>query len=214
MAEHRGWLPSPGFRAAPLWHSSSRGVSGCLSDPPRTPSPKSETLSLSWWLICVPSHGTLSSCAANRIRAEAPCGAVPRLQVHTCEAPLAISTGGSSDQTHAKQFYPTRTLSFFLFLSFFPPALPSLRPLPSLLPFFLSRVSFQEMGILFFHLIQSQILAPPFKPLFAHRTIKPSANVITSVHLQAHAVSSPLHGCRLIQAPSLARIVTIHWKRP
>ena len=38
--------------------------------------------------------------------------------------------------------------------------------LPSFLSLFLSRVSFQKMGILFFHLIQSQILAPPFKPFF------------------------------------------------
>ena len=90
--------------------------------------------------------------------AEAPRGSAPQLRVHTSEAPDAISTRGSSDQTHAKQIYLTRTLSFFLSLPFFLPSFsPSLPPSPPLPfpPFFFSRVSFQKTGIPFFQLIQS-----------------------------------------------------------
>ena len=114
--------------------------------------------------------------------------------------------------TPGKSTSPEPFLSLPFFLPSFSPSLPS-QSLPSFLSLFLSRVSFQKMGILFFHLIQSQILAPPLSLFFlslfvftAHN--QPSANVVTSVPRQAHPNLFP--SPRLLPSPGPHLIPDCH----
>ena len=214
VAEHCGWLPS-GFRSLPSLALLAHGVfliwSPCQT-PLALPDPKVQPSASLVAHLCSRPTGPFLAVQLIASRAEAPRGAVPQLQVHTCEAPVAFSSRGSSDQTHARQIYLTRTLSLPFFLPSFSPSLPS-HSLPSFLSLFLSRVSFQKMGILFFHLIQSQILAPPLSLFFlslfvftAHN--QPSANVVTSVPRQAHPNLFP--SPRLLPSPGPHLIPDCH----
>ena len=131
VAEHCGWLPSPGFQSLPSLALLAHGVfliwSPCQT-PLALPDPKVQPSASLVAHLCSRPTGPFLAVQLIASQAEAPRGAVPQLQVHTCEAPVAFSTRGSSDQTHAKQIYLTRTLSFSSFLS---SLLLSLPPLPS-----------------------------------------------------------------------------------
>ena len=168
VAEHCGWLPS-GFRSLPSLALLAHGVfliwSPCQT-PLALPDPKVQPSASLVAHLCSRPTGPFLAVQLIASRAEAPRGAVPQLQVHTCEAPVAFSTRGSSDQTHAKQIYLTRTLSFSSFLSSLLLSLPPL-PFPSLLPFSLSFQSLlSENGDPILPLNSVPNLGTTFKPFF------------------------------------------------